>query len=58
MRQVGLKFLRVSGITTGNVASDKEAWDTGAHFSKDNELEKPYTLTIQSVQTSLPKTEG
>ena len=40
MIQVGLKFLEVSGITTGNVASEKETWDTGAHFSKGNELEK------------------
>ena len=48
MRQVGLKFLGVSGITTGHVASDKEAWDTSAHFSKGNELEEENVLHLRS----------
>ena len=47
MRQVELKFLGVSGITTGHVASDKEAWDTGAHFSKGNELEEENVLHLR-----------
>ena len=29
-----------------------------SNSSNSNDLEKPYALTIQSVQTSLPKTES